>query len=86
MNYAKVLDNNPDIFLTELSLDVTLSNLVYTSYNKPSKDKMRLDFGLEKNRPHKYFKEMGGYHFEKEEPEPKRWFISNGCYRKNYPY
>lgn len=58
---VKVIEKTEDQFLTEFALDATLTTLKYTSFNRPTKDGMRLDFGLEKQYPHKYFKEMGGY-------------------------
>ena len=61
INYAKVIKETPEEFLTEFSINATLTNLVYTSYNRLSKDKLRLDFGLDDSFPHKHQKEMIGY-------------------------
>ncbi len=58
---VKLVEKTQDQFLTDFALDATLTTLKYTSYNRPTKDGARLDFGLEKSRPHKYFKEMEGY-------------------------
>lgn len=61
IEYAKIIEKNDDQFLTDFAMDATLATLKYTSWNRPSKDGNRLDFGLVKDRPHKYFKEMNGY-------------------------
>ena len=61
MIYAKKVGGTPERFLTELKMDATLTKLVYTTYNVPSPNGMELNFGIEKSKPHKYFKDMTGY-------------------------
>lgn len=58
---AKIVKKDDKRFLTDFVMDASVKKLVYTSWNEPSEDKLRLDFGLEKSYPHKYFSEMGGY-------------------------
>lgn len=59
--YAKIIKKEEKQFLTEFKLDASLTKLEYVSYNRPSDDKLRLDFGLDPNYPHKYQKSMTGY-------------------------
>jgi ribosome-associated toxin RatA of RatAB toxin-antitoxin module len=63
-DYAKVIKREPSgKFLTECQMKFMggLYKINYTSFNIPTPDKLRLDFGLDKSYPHERFKEMGGY-------------------------
>lgn len=59
--HAKIIKKEEKQFLTEFKLDASLTKLEYVSYNRPSDDKLRLDFGLVDSYPHKYQKSMTGY-------------------------
>jgi hypothetical protein len=62
--YAKIVKKDPSgKFWTEFQLKFMagLYKITYTSWNMPSADKLRLDFGLDQAYPHDNFKDMGGY-------------------------
>lgn len=62
--YAKVTKKEPNgNFLLDYQMGFMagLYKINYTSYNKPSADKMRLDFNLDPNYPHDMLKNFVGY-------------------------
>ncbi len=53
----------------EFKMDATLKTLTYTTVGTVTPNRMRMDWVLDKERPHKYFKENGG-HWQLEQLEP----------------
>lgn len=48
-------------FLTEIEMKFTLATITYTTYNLRGADGLRLDYGLQKEYPHSYIRDIVGY-------------------------
>jgi len=60
--------------LVEFEMDATIAKLNYTLIRTLSADRTRLDWVLDRSRPHKYFKVNEGY-YQLEELAPGRYLI-----------
>ncbi|MDP8223512.1 MAG: SRPBCC family protein [Candidatus Lernaella stagnicola] len=66
----KVVERNKYSLATiEFKMDATIKTLTYTTIGTVTADKTRMDWKLDMNRPHKFFKKNGGY-WQLEEIEP----------------